>query len=423
MHPSSDDDWPTPNARTRELLRAGAERVLLAMAGDEGDELLRATMAGLRSEHVADDPTLVEGAQRVNAANLRQWAGSNVSNPGARVPPYLGPEAVELTRDLVRRGLDGRALDSYRTAQSVASQQWMDICFDLTDDPAELKDLLDVSLRSIATFLDDTIDAVTARVEADLDDLTKGTNADRTAAVTLLLEGAPIARERAEHRLGHRLTGDHTAAIVWVSVPADRDAVDDRAATAQLEAVADALVRAAGVDRRLTVVGSARSHWIWLPTAAPLRRDALADALDRAPDVFVAVGRSGRGVDGFRRSHLDASATQRMLARLTSRQRFATYQDVQLVDLLTNDLARADEFVADTLGSLVAEPDLQETLAVYIEQRFNAARTAEVLVAHRNTVLRRLERADHLLPRPLAENVTNVAAALAVLRLRPIGIS
>ena len=353
----------------------------------------------------------------MNAANLRQWAGSNVSNPGARVPPYLGPEAVELTRDLVRRGLDGRALDSYRTAQSVASQQWMDICFDLTDDPAELKDLLDVSLRSIATFLDDTIDAVTARAEADLDDLTKGTYADRMAAVSLLLEGAPIARERAEHRLGHRLTGDHTAAIVWVSVPADRDAVDDRAATAQLEAVADALVRAAGVDRRLTVVGSARSHWIWLPTAAPLRRDALADALDRAPDVFVAVGRSGRGIDGFRRSHLDASATQRMLARLTSRQRVATYQDVQLVDLLTNDLARADEFVADTLGPLVAEPDLQETLAVYIEQRFNAARTAEVLSRppqHGPPSPR--TRRSPAAPTARRENVTNVAAALAVLR-------
>ena len=48
----------------------------------------------------------------------------------------------------------------------------------------------------------------------------------------------------------------------------------------------------------------------------------------------------------------------------------------------------------------------------------NTSRTAERLYTHRNTVLRRLARADELLPCPLAENVVSVAAALEVLRWR-----
>jgi DNA-binding PucR family transcriptional regulator len=54
----------------------------------------------------------------------------------------------------------------------------------------------------------------------------------------------------------------------------------------------------------------------------------------------------------------------------------------------------------------------------YIREQCNASRTAERLYTHRNTVLRRLARADELLPRPLAEDVIGVGAALEVLRWR-----
>jgi DNA-binding PucR family transcriptional regulator len=54
----------------------------------------------------------------------------------------------------------------------------------------------------------------------------------------------------------------------------------------------------------------------------------------------------------------------------------------------------------------------------YVRELGSTSRTAERLYTHRNTVLRRLARADELLPRPLAENVVSVAAALEVLRWR-----
>ena len=46
--------------------------------------------------------------------------------------------------------------------------------------------------------------------------------------------------------------------------------------------------------------------------------------------------------------------------------------------------------------------ELHDTLCVYIGEQFSAARAARALYTHRNTVLNRLQRAERLLPFPLA---------------------
>lgn len=133
----------------------------------------------------------------------------------------------------------------------------------------------------------------------------------------------------------------------------------------------------------------------------------------------VAIGRPGHDVVGFRRSHLDAAAAQRMMTRLASPQRIARYQDVQLVDVLTAEPVRADGYVTDVLGDLAtAAQEIHDAVLTLVQERFNTSRTAERLHTHRNTVIRRLARADELLPRPLAENPVDVAAALQVLQWR-----
>ena len=55
-------------------------------------------------------------------------------------------------------------------------------------------------------------------------------------------------------------------------------------------------------------------------------------------------------------------------------------------------------------------------MLTYVRELGSTTRTAERLYTHRNTVIRRLARADELLPRPLAENVLGVAAALETLK-------
>ncbi|MGN9757440.1 helix-turn-helix domain-containing protein [Streptomyces sp. SD31] len=65
-----------------------------------------------------------------------------------------------------------------------------------------------------------------------------------------------------------------------------------------------------------------------------------------------------------------------------------------------------------------ADAETRQTLDTYLREQCSTTRTAERLFTHRNTVLRRLTPADDLLPRPLADNVTAVAAAPEVIRWR-----
>jgi len=390
------------------LFREGA-RILMDPSAAWVEELHHASLSGAKVRAIAEDPLLAEAERRTNVANLLHWASANVLRPGERVPPALGPEALGTARDLVRRGLDADGLDSYRTTQNVVWRRWMEVCFTLTTDAVVLQELLESSSLSISTFIDDTLEALTEKMATERADLTGGTHAERRATVALLLEGAPVDRARAEARLGYRFNGEHTAAVMWG--PAG-------IASERLAAAAESLMSACGARRRLTVVASADALWLWLPVRAPTTGQ-VAQAMAGHPQIRVALGRSGPDLEGFRRSHLDASVTQRMLAALRRPRQFASFQDVQLVSVLDQDPARATEFVNDTLGSLAAaEPELREFLLTYLREQSQASRTAERLYTHRNTVLRRLARAEGLLPRPLAENAVQVAAALELLAWR-----
>lgn len=403
------DPWPTPTPRVRDLFRQGAQLALDARP-EWIEELQQAVLGSDLLKAAAEDPVLAEATRRSNLANLLHWAASNVHHPGRRVRPEIGPEVLETAREFVRRGIDSNGVDAYRTGSSVAWRRWMQICFGLTRDVDELRDLLEVSSLSITTFIDDTIAALGERIDAERTELTSGTLADRRAAVALLLEGAPIGRARAEAQLGHRLTGPHTAAVVWGDLETSPDA---------LEAVAEALTRASGAPRRLTVVATAASSWIWLPIATAPTVDAVGRVLAEHRDVRVAIGRPGRDLEGFRRSHLDAVTTQQLLARLRSPRQLARYEDVHLVALVTGDPQAADEFVQETLGDLLhADVETRQTVLAWVREECSTTRAAARLFTHRNTVVRRLSRADSLLPRPLADDVLGVAVALEVLQWR-----
>jgi DNA-binding PucR family transcriptional regulator len=54
----------------------------------------------------------------------------------------------------------------------------------------------------------------------------------------------------------------------------------------------------------------------------------------------------------------------------------------------------------------------------FVNEQCNASRVASRLYTHRNTLLRKLSRADQLLPQPLGDNSVNVAVALDVLYWR-----
>ena len=397
--------WERPSPRVAELIRTGAQ--LLLDAREEVFAQVDAAVLADAEDPVALDPALSEAVRRNNHENLVHWATANVRDPGGPVSPNLSPEVLGLARDFVRRGLDQNALHGYRIGQNVGWQRWMDLAFELTSDPEELREFLDVSARSIFTFVDATLMSLVEQIERERDDLTRGTQAQRLEVVTLILEGAPIGIDRAGTRLNYSLDRPHTAAVVWHDRP-DGDA-------AALELAGEALGRAAGT-RPLTVRASASAVWVWIggttgPEAAAVER-AVADL----KDVRVALGSTAAGLDGFRRSHFDALATQRLMHRAQSGLRVASYEDVQIAAMVTRDEERAMEFVRRTLGDFANAPEeLRETGRAYTREHFNAARTARVLFTHRNTVLKRLARMEEMLPEPLDGNGLQVGLALEIL--------
>jgi DNA-binding PucR family transcriptional regulator len=205
------------------------------------------------------------------------------------------------------------------------------------------------------------------------------------------------------------LTGPHTAAVIWSDEPGGN--------LARLDEAAEAVGHAAGAPRVLSILASTATRWAWV--AGGVDTDALLRAVNTMPDVRIAIGPTANGVDGFRRSHFDAITTQQLMARLRSPQQIAMFTDVQLVALITADTDRAAEFVNYTLGDLEsAGTELQDTVRTFVHEQCNASRAAKRLFTHRNTLLRRLARADELLPRPLAQSSVEVAVALDILRWR-----
>lgn len=390
-----------------ELIRQGAKAVL---DGSQQwlDEYDRVTMAA--NPAIADDPVLAEATRRSIRSSLIHWAAANVSNPGAPVAPNLGPEPLSIARDMVRRGLDPF---TFRIAQTVGWRLWMGVAFGLTSDPDELRELFEVTYRSISEFVEATSAGIAAQMQRERDELARGTHAERREVTALILDGAPISRQRAEVRLGYALNRTHTAAVIWSDEP-DGD-------LNRLDRVVDAFGRAAGFARPLTVIAGAATRWVWVANAANTTLDVeqVEQAVRDVPGARIAIGAAATGIEGFRRSHLEALTTQRMVAGLNSRQRVALFADIQLIALIAQNPEATNDFIKNTLGDFEsAGAELHKTVLTFVNEQCSIGRTIKVLYTHRNTLLRRLDRAQQLLPRPLDHSSVHVAVALEALQWR-----
>ena len=381
-------------------------RVLLDESTGTIDRLIAQVGYGVDQDPAfAADPALLAATVRNTRANVRFWAEAVLDDPAAPVPVNESPQMVGTARDLIRRGLDDVAAENLRRGQNAAWRTWSHIALELTDDREELRELLDYSARSLFGFVDAMNTVIAAGMRAERAQLRAGTHTQRLETVGLIVDGAPITRERAATRLGYDLEAAHLAAVVWLE--------ELRPEAPSLERAAEAVAVAGGATRPLTVTASAGVLWVWVAARTAPDLAQLEQALDAIPLVRVALGRVAPGIDGFRRSHLDAVATQRLLMRASADVRLADWETVRLAALLYEDEPRAQEFVRATLGDLAgADEALRETLRVFLREQSNAARAARKLFTHRNTVLTRVSRAEQLLPRALAETSVDVAVAL-----------
>ncbi|MCO5397517.1 PucR family transcriptional regulator [Ralstonia soli] len=402
--PSGRTSWPLPSPRVQELIRQGAEIALNVQAA----WLQELDQVNVASSEVMSDPVVAAAIRRINRNALTQWVTANMENPGAPVPRYESADMQSTARELVRRGLTDLVFASARSSQSMLWQRWMELAFTLTDDPQELHELLMVTSRSSLAFVDANMEGMAELLRAEREAYLRGTHADRRELITLIVEGTAIGAQEASRRLGYALDQPHHAAVIWSE--------EAEAESGLLEQAAEALAQCADTRNLLVVVANTATLWVWVHGGEPVDMESLRRRIKALPGVHMTVATAGRGIEGFRHGHLDALATQRLLGRLHTGAGVVHADGMSLIALMTQHMESVQQFITRTLGDLAtADKSLRQALRVFLAEGCNVTEAAEKAHVHRNTLLRRLERAESLLPRSLAQQRLHVAAALEVL--------
>ncbi|KZS61331.1 PucR family transcriptional regulator [Mycobacterium pseudokansasii] len=345
-----------------------------------------------------------------NRANAVRLLTALARRDGTGAPADVPPEALDVVRTVVRRGIDLDVIfQAYRRGQNVAWQRFMVYAALVVAPGPELVELLEVTSQLMFSYVDQVIGRVIADAQHEREELLGGAMARRTETVRLILDGAPIDRRRASERLGYELDRRHTALVLWAEPRGEIQGV--------LESAATLLARAARARPPLTLPSGTATLWAWLGTNATPALDALRDAIRSAdPTVRVAVGPTQPGITGFRRSHAAALVIQRLLSGHPAGERIAFHRDLEVTALAAQSQDHAAEFVATTLGPLAADTPgaarLRETLRVFLDEAENAPRAGIRLHTHRNTVLQRVARATELLGHHPGERRLAIGLAL-----------
>jgi DNA-binding PucR family transcriptional regulator len=401
---SARSPWPRPSEAVRELIRQGAERAQ-TLPPEWIERLNQSLFSSPNDAKLLEDPVILAACRRANRAELLHWANANLQRPGEPVEPYVSVDMVDTARALARRGGAELLMNAARSTQNAAWGQWMKVAFRLTQDPALLEELLEVSSRSISDFIDNNMRVVTQIIMEEKSAQPQDDPLDRRSLVSRLLDGRDVSEEQFCRILRYNVSQTHYAFVVWSETP--------DAEIKPLEDMARSLASLTGTVAPLIVFAGPATLWIWTNAAKALDVSLLQGIARQFPTIRAAIGSAGAGINGFRRSHLEALTTQGLMGRLPGAPAVATIDQVRMVSLMTQDARAARQFVLNTLGRLATEPAaLQRSLHAFLANGCNITRTAEVLGSHRNTLLRRLERAQDLLPIPLAEHRIQVSAAL-----------
>ncbi len=393
--------------RIYELLRLGAEEALVLISKEEViARMEHAGMVGIGDTSEQDDPVLMAATRRAIRSSLIHWLNSTIENPSRRVDPFVSENILLNAISLQELGIPELMLTLDRAAQNIAWEYWMEVAFGISDNPEELRLLLDVSFKSISTFVDDNRQLLQEMLKEHSEQNPSRYASRKRELVLKIVDSNPRQLERSVRQLRYPMDVVHCAAIVWC------ESGNSTALTA-LESAAAFFIEVCGKNNALSVIMSGDIIWVWTTQSAPIDEGVLKRYLQKLDGVRITYANAGRGVEGFRKSHMDALSTQRVLGRLRSNASVVGYESIRLVQLLSRDPEGTNRFISNTLGNLrEASVDLKTSLGTYIECGCNANKAAEVLYSHRNTLMRRLARAEELLPRPLSKNLVHVAAAL-----------
>lgn len=256
-------------------------------------------------------------------------------------------------------------------------------------------------------FLSESVTAECAYKREEPADLTPGALLEAVTFVLERVDDDSVAQELLDYPMDAR----HIGVVLW----SRRGVTPGK----MLVPLVRGLTNVNGVRDVLVVPRDRISVHAWLSVSgsvSPLANQ-IARRLGGITDVRMAFGESGEGLEGFKKTHGQALAAQRV-AHLPGSidDPWIRYRDVAPTSLLSLRPELVEPWVALVLGELGKDGEeltrLRETLRVYLEVGENASAAAARLYVHRNTVKYRVARAAELLSVSLEQNRLSVGMAL-----------
>ncbi|MFE2041408.1 PucR family transcriptional regulator [Streptomyces sp. NPDC059477] len=341
---------------------------------------------------IATESTVLTGLVEIFDGKLVHW--------------QVTPEAAFHIRDLVHRSIPQvDVLGAIRFSHAMLSDWLMEACRGFVS-PTELADHLHLISRTLLFCLDTLSDDVTRTYQAEYERYNKSPLAHRDEALRSVLASDPEDVDVASSRLRYELSGRHHVAVVLTRFESRFD--DD-----SLHSAARRLLRDCRAEQMLLVPDGHSVLWGWGNSRSPL---AVRGALTETPGIGVVVGTPAKNVTGFRQTHKDALAAQRIVDFFGIRSHVPHYfSDLHLLTLLGPDQQKINSFVQSELRDLAeagtSTAELRATLGIYLDNHSPQA-TANRMYIARNTVAYRLRRIEELLQRPVTERQTELRLAL-----------
>ncbi|KLL96488.1 PucR family transcriptional regulator [Rhodococcus sp. IITR03] len=399
--PQPEAEWLSPDAeRIRDALGDGA----VSWSVEVGQDI--AARIAQRIPVLADEAAAVEAVRRATTSTTLR-ALMLVAGLGESDTTLASAEVGEIARDFARRGMElDDLLRAIRVGYAVLAAALLDAARLLLPPAESSAELRRISVLLFEVHDDFTAVAASAFIE-EQSVWAAGVSAARFDVVNQILNAEDIDRVHAEKVLGYPLSGPHVALVAWTGPHSPRD----------LRAVVDTVLRQWGIlSASLVLPVGLQSVWAWGAVIPPGSRSR--SALPEFDDTFVVVGGPGAGEEGFRQSHVEAKAVERLI-RLRARQVPCTvaHEDVALEALLLAEPDAAQRFASRLLGPL-AQPEsrmveLRSTLRRYLDMDHSLAKVAAIEHISKNTVTYRVNKALELCGYS-DETTTDLRAALRI---------
>jgi hypothetical protein len=338
------------------------------------------------------------------------WEGDLGPGPLPAFP--AGTEAIDrdLAEDIVARDIP---LSDITQVLRRMQSEWLSLLIDAAVGAGP--DGVRV-VPALAMSVTGTMDAwIGAATDAIVDERRRVDLAEQVrirGAIESLVGAEPVEVDAATRLLRIPLNGWHLGCAIG-TVPGG--AVERRV----LDGVVRGLGRLVGSDRMLRYETSAGTVHLWATADRAPRAPRVEDLRVPAP-MLVGIGEAHHGVDGFRRTFLEASDALQLAADLGD-SGGVSYGDAALAIVLSRDEERARWFVEHELRDLAVDSpemaDMRTTLRIFFDTRMRIAPAAERLFLHRNTLIHRLERIQAVLGHGVAERSAETQAALVLAEL------